>query len=115
MRDILMSIDSKFYRHEINSTPCRIVFEPMLILLGICHDPVDYPTFREDVGWLLDENNGVLTIFSATCTPSWMVSQHIDGEVCLRFAKKLHEEDGDIDRSCLRIKRAVYAYKARRR
>jgi hypothetical protein len=100
MRDVFDEhVVQNFYKHEIKFTPCRSVFEPMLMLLGICHDPIAYPTFEEDLAWLLEEKNGVINVFIGNLYAKLGWSPNtLTAELCLRFATKLYEEDGDIDK-----------------
>jgi tetratricopeptide (TPR) repeat protein len=100
MRDMFdQHVVQNFYKHEIKFTPCRSLFEPMLMILGICHDPVDYPTFKEDLVWLLEEENGIFDDFLGNIYAKLGWSPNtLTAELCLRFAKKLYEEDGDMDK-----------------
>jgi tetratricopeptide (TPR) repeat protein len=106
-----------YSKHEIKFTPCRCVFEPMLMLLGICHDPVDYPTFEEDLAWLLEEKNGIFDDFIGNIFAKLGWSPNtLSAELCLRFAKKLYAKEdgaGDMDKvkalvekGCLCIQKA---------
>jgi hypothetical protein len=98
MRDMFNEhVVQNFYKYEIKSTPCRTVFEPTLMLLGLCQDPADCPTFEEDLVWLLEEKNVVFDDFLGNMYAKlgWSPN-NFTAEVCLRFAKN-YVEDGGMD------------------
>ena len=95
-----------FYKHVVQNfdrhfgkdgvTPCLPIFKPMLMLLDICHDPVNFPDFAGAVEWLMDDENGVPpdfmdSVYTKLCwSPSSLVA-----ELCLRVAQILRKENGN--------------------
>jgi hypothetical protein len=100
-----------YHKYAIKLTPCRPIFKPLITLLDIWHDPDSgYPDFSEVVEWLLLEKSAAMDDFvdSIYVKLGWAPNT-VTADLCLRVAKKLDAEGGDIEKMQNLVKKGIAA------
>jgi hypothetical protein len=111
MRDLFDDmVVQNYHKYEIKFTPCRPIFKPLIMLLDIWHDPDNYPDFSEAVEWLLVEENAAMDdFFDSMYVKLGWAPNTVTADLCLRVAKKLHAEGGDIEKVKILVKKGMGA------
>ena len=84
-------LDNFEKHHDPDSrTPCKPVYQPLVWLFGMSHDPIGYSEFDKCVEWLLDGDNGEFFTFvdNFMINSSWGPSD-MTAELCLLVAQRL--------------------------
>jgi hypothetical protein len=111
MRDLFDDmVVQNYHKFEIKFTPARPIFKPLIMLLDIWHDPDNYPEFSEAIEWLLEEGSAETNDFldNIYVKLGWGPNT-MAADLCLRFAKKLHGDGGEIERVQKLVKKGIDA------